>query len=55
MLKNKFFKITNRLRRHPFVAGQSHGIKPEFTFTIWRFNMYVRRFRIFIGIEMKPV
>ena len=55
MLKNKFFEITNRLSRYPFVAGQSNRIKPELTLPFRRFYMDMRRLQILIGIEVKPV
>jgi len=49
-----FLNPPDRFRLHTFVFRQSHRIKPEFAFSIGRFDMDVRRFISFVRVKVKP-
>jgi len=53
VLHDHAFNNPNILGGHATIAGKNHWFKPKFHFTIVFRNMNVRRFRAFIGIEVK--
>ncbi len=53
MFEHQPLNLPNRYRGDSLVARQAYRIEPEFTFTIRRFNMNVRRLITLIGVKVK--